>query len=497
MSLSIEIIPHAPSIDMYGEPDSSSAYSLSGHVSITLRPSFSLFEHSRTTAYLLHSLTLTFDGQTEVITPSFGYSGFRLCTVKEDVAPEEPVEITNDGQEDTTCVWNVTYSIPVPGWLPATTQYGASGIGTSYALSAEAHFMPLEDYSVAPSIFSLSTICAPFRVRTKTLHASLPIVINRFVDSHHLDTSEIPQALYLVNSKYATAVDKNRPHIPEGILTKIQVMASVPEFVDTAANGATFSMRLRSRGLSTEECQRLELTGFSIDLAQRERSRSQPTPESRRRLSLPPDSQQPPHVPLTRSHKLGFMYEGFYTPPEKQASHLREFSLLHTNVCGEYKLEGDCHIFKDDSGAENPAWYTVESTIPVCKTPKVSKDDEDSDYMGMPVLRSTSTSPMLTIRHEIRLMLSICYDDPQHGRIHEILSFNVPIKFASIPPPPPVTGPPIVVALRSEHLDAPACSALPAYSQLFHSNGDRKIDPTPLPLYTAQPVDEMPASPKI
>lgn len=170
-------------------------------------------------------------------------------------------------------VWNVTYSIPIPGWLPATTEYGTSGVGTTYALSAEAYFMPLEDYAVAPSIFSLSTICAPFRVRTKTLHASLPIVINRFVDSHHLDTSEIPQALYLVNSKYATAVDKSRPHIPEAILTKIQVMASVPEFVDTAANGATFSMRLRSRGLSVDECRRLELTGFSIDLAQRERSR--------------------------------------------------------------------------------------------------------------------------------------------------------------------------------------------------------------------------------
>ncbi len=29
-------------------------------------------------------------------------------------------------------------------------------------------------------------------------------------------------------------------------------------------------------------------------------------------------------------------------------------------------------------------------------------------------------------------------------------------------------------------------SALPAYSQLFDSNGDRKLDPTPLPLYTSR-----------
>lgn len=81
---------------------SSSAYSLSGHISISVTSPFSLFEPRRPARLLLQSVTLTFEGQSEVITPSGGYSGLRLCTITRELAPPTPIEISNEGHEDSS-----------------------------------------------------------------------------------------------------------------------------------------------------------------------------------------------------------------------------------------------------------------------------------------------------------------------------------------------------------------------------------------------------------
>lgn len=118
MSVAIEIVPLSCTLDMYGEPDSScvpsfrcircgdlhatsrSAYSLSGHVSISLQSAFSLFESRRTVSLLLQSLELTFEGQSEVLAPAIGYSALRLCSITRQLAPAEGVELNNEGHEE-------------------------------------------------------------------------------------------------------------------------------------------------------------------------------------------------------------------------------------------------------------------------------------------------------------------------------------------------------------------------------------------------------------
>lgn len=78
-----------------------SAYSLSGHVSISLSPSSSFFDRRQTARYLLQSLSLTFDGQAEIFTPTIGYSAVRLCSVTRELAPsEDTLELTNEGHEE-------------------------------------------------------------------------------------------------------------------------------------------------------------------------------------------------------------------------------------------------------------------------------------------------------------------------------------------------------------------------------------------------------------
>lgn len=83
-------------------PSPSSAYSLSGHISISLSSPFSLFESRRTARLLLQSISLTFEGQSEVFTPNTGYSSLRLCAVTRELAPSVPIQLSNQGHEDSS-----------------------------------------------------------------------------------------------------------------------------------------------------------------------------------------------------------------------------------------------------------------------------------------------------------------------------------------------------------------------------------------------------------
>ena len=118
MALSIAVHPLTPTLDMYGESDSkyglftldliflthalsSSAYSLSGHVSISISSSHSLFKHRSAVRLLLQSLSLTFEGQSEVYTPSIGYSSLRLCSVTRELGPSKPTELSSEESGET------------------------------------------------------------------------------------------------------------------------------------------------------------------------------------------------------------------------------------------------------------------------------------------------------------------------------------------------------------------------------------------------------------
>lgn len=74
---------------------SSAAYSLSGHVCISVSSS------SQTTArLLLQSLSLTFEGQSEVLIACTGYSSLRLCSITRELTPK-PIELSNEGSGGT------------------------------------------------------------------------------------------------------------------------------------------------------------------------------------------------------------------------------------------------------------------------------------------------------------------------------------------------------------------------------------------------------------
>jgi hypothetical protein len=253
----------------------SSAYSLSGHVSIVLRPS----KFRRTTArYLLQSLAITFDGQTELVTPDTGYTPYRICSVTKELAPQNPLFELDESSEGSgkPCVWNVVFDLAIPGWLPSSTLEDSENapIAIRYALHATATFVtpeqaPSTSYfacftsSISKTFFpSLSP--SPRTVRAKWCDVDIARVMAP-------PNSPIPRVSYTIDSNL-TGEDA-AGNIPSDVLSKIAITASVPEYVDMESNSFELRLRMRTSGLEPLHCKRLRLTNFMVEVDQFEKYR--------------------------------------------------------------------------------------------------------------------------------------------------------------------------------------------------------------------------------
>jgi len=169
---------------------------------------------------------------------------------------------------------------------------------------------------------------------------------------------------------------------------------------------------------------------------------------------------------------------------ETDSVYSRTFSLLPRSETGEYKLQKDNYVFAKDADPTEPRmWYTLQTQIPIQHNPQ---KDEYDEWAGAPILRPSCAGPLLTVRHEAIVKLPFLYDVPGSDlKAHDSFIFSIPLRFVNIAPKLPTpkpfthTYPPV----STDEYNSP----LPVYSQLFHSNGDRKTDPTPLPRYTPRP----------
>ncbi|KAF8965324.1 hypothetical protein BDZ97DRAFT_1918456 [Flammula alnicola] len=498
MSLALSIHPLSDDLHMYGELDSSSAYSLSGHISISVSSPYSIFEARRTARLLLQSVTLTFEGQSEIFTPSTGYSSLRLCSITRQLAPSTPIELSNEGHEDANepCVWNVIFNIPIPGWLPPTTILGMEEIGTRYALYATAKFTNIEEEEGSSS-WSFASLCAPFRSRVRSSEAQRSITISRFISAPTAEITEPATLNYLVNSTSTSSSKdgQDKERIPQDVLSKIQVLASVPAYIDVNDSLLPLTLRLRTKDLGEEECKKLQVTEVTIDIIQQEKCRYLPT-LLRVPLTLPTPTQghAAPNRPLRDPHPISSIYDvGLYVSSSNSESVCRTFSLLPAEESGQYKLAADNYVFSGDAvPGGTQSWYTMDTTVPfVRRTASGSWGKYDSEeveheglqWAGAKALRPSGNSPLYSALHELAVSLTCTYDsEGQGGRVaKEKLSFKVPVTFARVAPRAAAVARAIAASTES----ATALVNLPVYSQLYDSNGERRIDySTPLPLYT-------------
>lgn len=252
----------------------SAAYSLSGHVNITLSSSGSFFERRKAAHLILQSLVITFEGQTELMSEEMGYSALRLCTISKELVPEEWIELNSDDVDESsdTCSWSVVFNLAVPGWLPASSPFGDREGGNNYALYASAM---IRDNDAAPSRTWLSTLCTPFSNQSRTVKAPrLLVTLNRYITPSlyaSSSTTPFPTVHYEVSAQPEELAESSK--FPRDVISKIRVQASVPKCIDLEDEKIPFSVRLRTNGLPEAECKRLRVTDFHVDVEQGEKYR--------------------------------------------------------------------------------------------------------------------------------------------------------------------------------------------------------------------------------
>lgn len=251
----------------------SAAYSMSGHIKITLSSVSTLLDRRRAVHVLLQSLAITFEGQSELVTEETGYSAFRLCSISKELVVGDPVELNNEETEGLVVVstWNVVFSLTIPGWLPASSPFGDTGGGTCYGLYASAVVEHLDDPTERTW---LSTLCSSFYSPLKTLRAQAPIVLNRYVSPSMIASSSastFPSIHFAVKAQ--AEPNEVSSAFPQEVLAKILVQVSVPEKINLDEDTLPLTLRLRTDNLSQSERAKLRAASFAVDVEQIERYR--------------------------------------------------------------------------------------------------------------------------------------------------------------------------------------------------------------------------------
>ncbi|KAI6109702.1 hypothetical protein F5141DRAFT_1277001 [Pisolithus sp. B1] len=474
MVVVLDIRPFSDTLFMYGEASSLSAFSLAGHVNISIASPKSFLNRSKpTTRLLLRSLVITFEGQSEVITPVTGYAPVRLCSISQELVRGDPIELSNEGLEysTSTCSWNAVFDIRVPGWLPVTSTYGDADFeetGTRYALCATATYVHLED---DPSSFSWLNFCAPLCSRSRTVDAPrCPVTLRRVIEPPTGPSGSFPLAMYVVDTQKELDDTREGPSTtPFDVLGKIEVVACTPTAVSMGETSLPFTLRLRAKDLTHSERECLRLTEFSVDIKQVEVYRNTTSEDYAGGFPIPSQRHQPPNEPLRSHHPVHTLcsVDAFQTAQSPRSSVGRSFSLLPENSSGRYVIGGDGRIFTNI----NDPWFSTRVPYAV-------------DWAGPCVRRMTESSPLFSVRHTLSVSIQCAYDLPE----------KEPVCLLS--PRPPSAGYHISDTSSGEtQLETSFAQSLPAYSQLFHQNGERKIDfSIPLPLYRPPsiPVSQSP-----
>ena len=245
--------------------------------------------------------------------------------------------------------------------------------------------------------------------------------------------------------------------------------------------------------------------------------RSRPPLKCLRQYPLPDDEMQPPNLPLLDPHPLSLIYEaGFFG--YRADSVWRMFSLLPSPSSGTYKLPENNYVFANDATPEEVAtWYTMEALVPFMKCTPANADAENPEWPGAPNLIPSLSSPLYSVHHNASITLTCAFDLPSGEVAYSQLKFTVPITLANVAPtlppvriwtPPPAHSPvsadtatsaiPPPTLPRPSNISPDPVPVLPPYSQLYDSNGERKIDySTPLPLYSSHSSTEPPSSTSI
>ncbi|KAH9848888.1 hypothetical protein C2E23DRAFT_841980 [Lenzites betulinus] len=519
--LELDVLP-LDSVDMYGEPDRNSAYSLAGHVEVKLTPPTSLLYDPPASEerLVLESLVLTFEGQSELLSPETGYGACRIVEFSQELLQNGPVEVGHYWDENLRDPqrWLVTFNLAVPGWLPPscyTTFVDPSRREpeVSYRLSAKATYRDMRPGSSK----SLRSLCYGYSKLPSTQTTTSPLAavkINRFTippPSHALATSEFTQFPFH-SVEYAGSV-KGSSKIPAEVLSKLRVLAYLPEHIPTDSDSFPLFIRLRPENLTKDERKRLLLPKLSVSASQTEVLRSSLSKKYAEKWPVPAPCEQHPRRPVQTRRRDVRDYECalMLTTSPNATSHSTR-SILPQEYPEYFDLCGSGDGFAAAAFDDPTSWIQMRLDVPFCHVLSDKKDRHEA--APVQTLRPTESGPLLSVFHTLDVALTCTYDlsaGEEANVATEELRLSLPLSFvrlpranarlslddsllAAVPIPSYADASAECGAINMREAafqpaSLPYAQALPPYNQLFHPNGMLREDPTPLPRYTRDPKD--------
>lgn len=520
---------------------SSSAYSLSGYVSVRYTPSTSFgLARQPPQDLFLTSLELTFEGQSELIINGLGYVPLRTVTVsKELISSKKPVQITSGEQN---AEWQIVFNLAIPGWLPPTCLFGNEEekhpAGVTYGLSARARFLSANDiedpFSNSPGTGVWGNLCSVVRRNShkpRFVNAEhVPIRIKRYISPPaDIEESESSESIFPTSTFAVQATPDRSTNLPADILRSIQLHAIIPSRVSMDDTSVPLTIRLRCRYEDQRVRNNLKVYSLETDVVQVEKYQyvvncphgclflifnlfsTSPPLSYTSRFPLP--LEQPPNVPLRAPHNhLGNLFDmGLVATPPAGKLIPRERSLVPSAASRTFKArgpDGEPHGASFEDG-----WVRMDVDIPVVPDTGETKEG---------LKRVTTDSPLFEVSHQMRIRVTVGYEHSR-GTLMDDLAFVIPLEFVNVLPKPssylPVaaqihsysrrsTTSPIPIPLpltmvgqttrgvrsrtpqsrssaSSSRASTPLLAALPAYNQLYTDTGHRRHELSEnLPVYS-------------
>ncbi|GJJ12554.1 hypothetical protein Clacol_006797 [Clathrus columnatus] len=520
MPISISIEPLSSCLDMYDSPDTLSAYSLSGHVSIKHTSSIFGLAKQPSQDLFLASLELSFEGQSELIINGLGYIPLRIFTLSEElISSKQPIPISSNEQN---AEWRIVFNLALPGWLPATCLFGDNDeknvASVTYGLSARARFLSTGEFEESLPSSSISSgtnvwnnLCSVVRRnpnKPRIVNAEhVSIHINRYIslpvnpeESGH-SVSPFPTSTFAVQ-----ATPSHSTSIPSDILRSVQLHAIVPSRISMCDDSVPLTIRLRCRYEDPRIRNNLKVYSLETDIVQVEKYHTSPAPTYTSRFPLPPLSEQPPRVPLRTPHShLNNLFDfGLVATPSAGKLVPHECSLVPPGASRTFKAHGSNG--KPEGASFEDGWVRMEVDIPVIR---------DISETKHPSKRITTDGPLFEVYHQMRIRVTVGYEH-LGGIAMDDLAFVIPLEFVNVQPrttsplgspffpiaaqiynhsrrltTSPIPIPHSHIVQRNSRNDrscgslsrsstsssrpyTPSLSTLPAYNQLYTENGYRR-----------------------
>ncbi|KAF8344086.1 uncharacterized protein EI90DRAFT_3010898 [Cantharellus anzutake] len=590
MSIKLEIVPLSSRLEMHGSVQTSSSYSLSGHLLLSIPPFASTpinADPARPPSLRLTSLNITFEGKCESVSPQLGYAGTRLCRVSKNLIGEggrEPITLNcvSGNALEQPWQWIILFDLAIPGWLPASVDI-SEFTETGYSLHATAvletpspsSLFASKSNGAANSSGALacsttkrtsawsfpSFLCSPFKLapKPKTVEAELvPITVVRVRSPPRSLPDGAWELLHDTPSLFPASLDLATPTvgasslnptesvggIPITLLRSMDLAISLPEHVGIDEGFIPLGLKLRMAP-DYAGGQHIRIHEFEVEVDQMEKSRSTEDSQFLQSFPLPTTLEQPPHLPLLNASHMECL----------DACGLLWTGIEATKATRRRPLVPDGRIYYRPSvgGIDlDRRWARMDVRVPVLRSSSYrsadgSEEQEDekevSDAQRLErrqrrgLVLPDSHSVYSRISHEISVCVKISWDplEDEHldrsltpGRRYEEVRCVLPLHFTAVPEsfamsnkdgstsvpcaacsasspanprfysssssssssslvttanantPPSWSPVDMLFSLPSNSINlhpTAACTCrpnLPAYSQLFYENGERK-----------------------